>query len=90
MKNNRWLCSDQTELLIVISPNFAHHDDGPQRHVQRGRRHATPHLHKGPQGEQQGVYKSFLETLTNRGWTRYKKIAIKSYGRTAPMLTTGR
>ncbi len=50
---------DETELWIVISSNFAHHGDRPQRRVKRGQRHATPHLHKGPQGEQWRVYKYF-------------------------------
>ncbi len=59
-KNNRWLCSDQRKKIpIVISPNFAHHVDSPQRHVQRGRRHAAPRLHRGGQGEQWRVYKHF-------------------------------
>jgi hypothetical protein len=51
-KNYRWLCSDQRELPILIKPNFDHHGDSPQRRIQRGRRHAAPRLHKGPQGEQ--------------------------------------
>ncbi len=33
-----------------------------QRRVQRRRRHATPHLHKGPQGEHWRVYKYFGDT----------------------------
>jgi hypothetical protein len=33
---------------------------------------------------------NILKTLKNRGWTRYRKIAITSSRMTAPMLTTGR
>jgi hypothetical protein len=50
-RNNRLLCSDPTEVPIVMATKFLANVIVLGHRLQRGRRYAVPNLPQGPQGE---------------------------------------
>ena len=88
-RNNRWLCSDPTEVPIVMATKF------PANVMVLGIMSnkgdiMPPHIFPKGLRVNTDEFINVLETEINRGWTRSLEIAETSYRRTAPTLTTER